>query len=188
VSGTIVSPHLRGLTGADRDRIEAITRSVGRFREDEIPVALEVFDEAVRGDSTNTYSVLGAELEGRLVGWICWGPTPCTLATYDLYWMAVDPELQGTGIGTALLTEMERRLEGTARLIVIETAGRPDYADTRAFYQARGYRPAATIADFYGPGDDQMILVKYLSGDWPESHSERSEESARLPMDIGART
>jgi ribosomal protein S18 acetylase RimI-like enzyme len=102
--------------------------------------------------------------------------------------MAVDPELQGTGIGTALLTEMERRLEGTARLIVIETAGRPDYADTRAFYQARGYRPAATIADFYGPGDDQMILVKYLSGDWPASHSERSEESARLPMDIGART
>ena len=47
MSGTIVSPHLRALTQADRDRIEAITRAVGLFRDDEVAVALEVFDEAV---------------------------------------------------------------------------------------------------------------------------------------------
>ena len=47
MSGTIVSLHLRQLTEADRDRIEEITRSAGLFREDEIPVALEVFDEAI---------------------------------------------------------------------------------------------------------------------------------------------
>ena len=47
VSGTIVSPVFATSLAADRDRIEEITRSVGLFREDEIPVALEVFDEAV---------------------------------------------------------------------------------------------------------------------------------------------
>jgi GNAT superfamily N-acetyltransferase len=160
VSGTIVSPHLRDLTQADRDRIETITRSVRVFREDEIAIALEVFDEAVGGSPANTYAVLGAENEGRLCGWICWGPTPCTLGTYDLYWMAVDPGLQGTGIGTALVVEMERRLAGVARLIVIDTAGRPDYAGTRAFYQARGYSPVAVVPDFYAPGDDQVVFVK----------------------------
>jgi ribosomal protein S18 acetylase RimI-like enzyme len=131
---------------------------VGRFRDDEILVALEVFDAAMAGDSS--YLTLGAELEGRVTGWICWGPTPCTLGTFDLYWMAVDPALQGSGIGTALLVEMERRLAGVARLIVVETAGRADYAATRAFYQARGYQPVAMIPEFYGPGDDQVVFVK----------------------------
>jgi len=68
VSGTIVSPHLRDLTPADRDRIEAITRSVRLFREDEVPIALEVFDEAVGRRPANAYIVLGAELDGGHVG------------------------------------------------------------------------------------------------------------------------
>jgi D-alanine-D-alanine ligase len=166
LSGTIVSPRLRHLTAADRARIEEMTRAVGLFREEEIPVALEVFDEAVRaGPRAEPYSALAAEVDGRLAGWICWGPTPCTLGTYDLYWMVVDPALQGTGIGTALLAEMERRLAGTARLIIIETAGRPDYAPTRTFYEARGYRAAATIPDFYAPGEDQVVFVKRGSGE-----------------------
>jgi GNAT superfamily N-acetyltransferase len=161
VSGTIVSPRLRHLSPADRGRIEEITRAVGLFRAGEIPVALEVFDEAVRaGPRGEPYCVLGADVDGRLAGWICWGPTPCTLGTYDLYWMVVDPALQGAGIGTAMLAEMERRLAGVARLIVVETAGRSDYAPTRGFYEARGYRAAATIPDFYAPGEDQVVYIK----------------------------
>jgi ribosomal protein S18 acetylase RimI-like enzyme len=161
LSGTLVSPRLRHLSAADRGRIEEITRAVGVFRPDEIPVALEVFDEAVRaGPRTEPYSALGADIDSRLAGWICWGPTPCTLGTYDLYWMAVDPTLQGAGIGTALVLEMERRLAGVARLIIVETAGRADYAGTRGFYEARGYRATAIIPGFYGPGDDQVVYVK----------------------------
>ena len=165
MSGTLVSPQLRQLHATDRARIEEITRAVGLFREDEIPVALEVFDDAVRISSSDApYVALGADVDGRLAAWICWGPTPCTLGTYDLYWMAVDPSVQGSGIGTALITEMERILKGTARLIVVETAGRADYAATRGFYEARGYRAAATIPDFYAPGDDQVVYVKKVSG------------------------
>ena len=161
MSGTLVSPHLRQLKASDRGRIEEITRAVGLFREDEISVALEVFDEAVRVSSSDApYVALGADVDGRLSGWICWGPTPCTLGTYDLYWMAVDPLAQGSGLGTALIHEMERRLAGSARLIVVETAGRLDYSATRRFYAARGYRATATIPDFYAPGDDQVVFVK----------------------------
>ena len=159
----MVSPHLRHLTAADRGRIGEIARAVGLFREDEIPVALEVFDEAIRSGGEGSYTVVGADIDGRLTGWICWGPTPCTLGTYDLYWMAVEPALQGAGIGSALLQEMEHRLAGLARLVIIETAGRPDYAATRAFYEARGYRATAMIPDFYAPGDDQVVYVKYFN-------------------------
>lgn len=152
---------LRSVRASDRDAVERVTRSSGLFREDEIPVAVEVFDAAAAGDPS--YTALAAEADGRVVGWICWGPTPCTLGTWDLYWMAVDPSLQGTGVGTALIREMEHRLAGLARMIVVETAGRADYAGTRAFYEARGYRAVATIPDFYAPGDDQIAYVKYLT-------------------------
>jgi predicted N-acetyltransferase YhbS len=160
VSGTITATVLRDLTAADRDRIEEITRAVKVFHEGETAVALEVFDAMAAGSPD--YVGLGAEQEGRLAGWICWGPTPCTRGTYDLYWMAVDPALQNSGIGTTLVREMERRLEGLARLVIVETAGRPDYQPTRDFYRARGYHPAASIKDFYAPGDDQVVFVKRM--------------------------
>ena len=155
-----VDSRVRGITTADRIGVESITRAVGLFRDDEIPVAMEVFDAAVAGSPD--YTAVGVEADGRLAGWICWGPTPCTLATWDLYWMAVDPALHGFGLGTALVDEMERRLEGRARLVVVETAGRADYAPTRAFYEARGYRAVGLIPDFYAPGDDQVTFVKYF--------------------------
>jgi ribosomal protein S18 acetylase RimI-like enzyme len=160
VSRAATAARLRGLTAADRRRIEDISRAVGLFHDDEVSVALEVFDGAVAGSPD--YTALGVEADGQLAGWICWGPTPCTLATWDLYWMAVDPALHGLGLGTALVDEMERRLEGRARLVVVETAGRADYAPTRAFYEARGYRAVGLIPDFYAPGDDQVTFVKYF--------------------------
>jgi len=141
---------------------------VGVFHDDEVPVALEVFDGAVAGTRSSLpdpdYTALGADVEGRLVGWVCWGPTPCTAGTYDLYWMAVDPAVQHGGIGTALVAEMERQLLGRARLVVVETAGRPAYDATRAFYEARGYRLTARIPDFYSPGDDLVVYTKSLVG------------------------
>ena len=161
MSGTLTQPALRYLSAADRRRIEAITRAVGLFHADEVPVALEVFDGAVAGSPD--YLALGADVDGRLAGWICWGPTPCTQGTYDLYWMAVDPALHGAGIGSALVAAMEQRLAGVARLVVVETAGRPEYAPTRAFYEARGYGKAAVIPDFYAPGDDQVVYTKQLA-------------------------
>lgn len=154
------APVLRSLRAADRARLEEITRATGVFRENETAVALEVFDAAVSGSPD--YAAVAADVDGRFAGWICWGPTPCTVGTFDLYWMAVDPARQGSGVGTALLEEMERRLAGSARLVVVETSGRADYHDTRAFYQSRGYRISAIIPEFYAPGDDQVVYVKPL--------------------------
>ena len=162
MSAGIAAPtrvSLRPAAARDRARIEAITRSVGVFRDDELPVALEVFDAAVAGDVSYT-AVVAVDSRDEASGWICWGPTPCTRGTWDMYWVAVDPAAQGAGVGTWLVHEMERRLDGRARMIVVETAGRPDYAATRAFYLARGYRQAAVIPDFYAPGDDKVVFLK----------------------------
>lgn len=151
---------LRPLADSDRPAVEAMTRAAGVFREDEIPVALEVFQATAAGH--DTYEGLAAERDGRLAGWISWGPTPCTIGTYDLYWIVVDRACQGEGIGTLLLQAMERALAGKGRLIVVETAGRAEYAPTRAFYEKHGYTAAARIPDFYEPGDDQVTYTKSI--------------------------
>ena len=158
---------LRPAAAADRAAVEAITRACGVFRADEVLVALEVLDAAAGGDPS--YTAFVAEEAGRVTGWICWGATPCTVGTWDMYWLAVDPARHGAGVGSRLVAEMERRLAGLARLIIVETAGRPEYAGTRAFYEARGYRRVATIPEFYAPGDDQVVYVKsFIPGHDPE--------------------
>ncbi len=159
---TLVTPRLRPLAESDRAAIEAMTRACELFRPAEVTVALEVVDAALGiGRSRDPdYETMGAEVDGKLAGWACWGPTPCTVGTFDLYWIVVAPELQGRGVGSALVDLMEQRLRGRARLIVVETAGRSDYAATRAFYEARNYAVGARIPDYYAPGDDLVTYVK----------------------------
>jgi ribosomal protein S18 acetylase RimI-like enzyme len=171
---------LGALSSAHRARIAEILRSANVFRREEIGVALEVFDEGVLESgmrnaeavdsqseirvphSTPEYLFLGAfSPEQILVGYACWGPTPATDRTWDLYWIAVDSALQGAGIGTILLEEIERRLIGQqARMLIAETSSRSDYATTRGFYARRGYVESARVRDFYAPGDDRIIFVK----------------------------
>ena len=172
------------LSAAARPRIAEILRGSKVFSAAEIGIALELFDEGVveRGmrnaedvsrsalpqghprilDSPSDYFFLGAFTpEEVLVGYACWGPTPATDRTWDLYWIAVDTALQGAGIGTILLEEVERRLVGQhARMLIAETSSRSDYAATRGFYERRGYAEAARVRDFYAPGDDRIIFVK----------------------------
>ena len=149
------------LTAAARPRIAEILRASRVFSRAEIDVALEVFDEGIARPLSD-YLLLGAFTpEDILVGYACWGPTPATDRTWDLYWIAVDPLLQGAGVGTILLEEVERRLAGQhARMLVVETSSRSDYTATRAFYGRRGYAVAASVRDFYAPDDDRIIYVK----------------------------
>jgi ribosomal protein S18 acetylase RimI-like enzyme len=81
-----------------------------------------------------------------------------------LYWIAMHPDFQGAGGGSQLLDEVERRLtQREARLLIVETSSRTDYAPTRRFYEVRGYTRAAVLSDFYAPGDDRVVYTKRLT-------------------------
>jgi ribosomal protein S18 acetylase RimI-like enzyme len=110
------------------------------------------------------YEFLGLfDKRNRLVGYACFGPTPGTDRGYDLYWIAVNPAVQGAGGGTFLIGEVERQLgERNARFVLAETSSRSEYAATRAFYVARGYAEAARVREFYGPADDLVLFTKRL--------------------------
>lgn len=161
-SGVAVS--LRAPAADDRERVRAIVEASGVFRPDEVPIALEVFDGAVAAPGRDYWAVGAYGDDGQLVGFAAYGPTPCTLATWDLYWIAVDPAMQGRGIGRQLMAHCEAAITAEGgRLIVVETSSRRDYAPTRAFYGRLGYAEQATIADYYAPGDSLVVYTKDLA-------------------------
>lgn len=159
-----MSCSLRPVGRAHRVRLEQLTRATGLFREEEVATAVELLDASLGGDAD--YRFVGAFHDDRLVGYACWGPTPGTVSTSDLYWIVVDRDRQGGGIGTQLLSEVEQRLTADGRrLVIVETSSRADYMATRGFYEARGYIRAATISAYYAPGDDLVVYTKDLNGD-----------------------
>jgi GNAT superfamily N-acetyltransferase len=155
------------VTGKYRDRVREIVAATGVFSDAEVSVAVELFDSAFPAGTD--YYFLGAFTpEDELTGFACYGPTPSTDNTWDLYWIAVHPSAQKTGSGTILINEVERRLLAlNARLLVVETSSRSDYKDSRSFYLRRGYVESARARDFYAPSDDRITYTKRLQSRAP---------------------
>jgi ribosomal protein S18 acetylase RimI-like enzyme len=142
----------------DLPAIESILRRTGVFTDEEVQVAMELAEEAVNPAPDTTYRIAVTRSDGRVSGYILWGRTWFTKWSYDLYWMAVDPDVQRGGLGTMLVREMERamRAEG-GRIVRIETSSLPEYEKTRAFYRRVGYPETLRVPDFYWEGNDLCL-------------------------------
>ena len=155
--------HIRKAQVADHPVVIDIVKATEFFRPVEIEIACEVFDEAAMQKPGCTYRSYVAEVDEGVAGWICYGATPCTVGTFDVYWIAVDPAQQRHRIGSKLLEVAEvdiRKQKG--RMIVIETSGSEKFLPTRNFYIRNGYTLAADVKEFYAPGDDKWIFIKKL--------------------------
>lgn len=158
--------RIRPLHPADRSRIEEIVVSSRKFTYLEIAVAMELVDEVLTRGEASGYIIVVLEEEGTqpaVQGYACYGPTPLTDGTYDLYWIVVDPASQGKGFGRRLLDYVEGYLVGRGgRMLLIETSSQQTYEATIRFYQRSGYALAARIKNFYRIGDDKLIFTKEL--------------------------
>lgn len=111
------------------------------------------------------YRLLVATTEDNttVVGYVCHGPTPMTESAWDLYWIATDQDYRRKGIGSALLRAMETEIKGLqGNLIRVETSTTDGYGEAHRFYALHGYPEICRIANFYKPGDDLILLAKYL--------------------------
>jgi GNAT superfamily N-acetyltransferase len=142
----------------------ALLRGLPQFKPAEVVVAGEVIDSYLADPAGSGYNTLVAEDGSAINGYICYGPTPLTEGTWDVYWMAVSAEEQGKGAGSALLSSAEDKIkEAKGRLIVIETSSQASYVKSRRFYLNHSYEAIARLPDFYAPGDDKIILQKRLN-------------------------
>jgi len=158
---------IRPLVAADRSGIFRILESAGNFTPEEVATALELIDEWLELGEHSGY--LTYVLEGRdestseMLGYVCFGPTPLTESTYDLYWIAVDKSMHRGGVGKRLLKfaeeEMARR---GGQMLLVETSSQETYGGTIQFYEKTGYELVGKIKEYYKPGDDKLIFAKKL--------------------------
>lgn len=163
-SGSTIQPSLRlAASTEDPAAVKRLAEATGYFSAVEAAVAEELVNERLSKGPESGYHFVFAELDGRLAGYVCYGPVPLTASSYDLYWIVVSPEFQGKGLGRIMLQESERlaRQAGGTRLYA-DTSGRAQYGSTRAFYERVGFRREALLEDFYAPGDDKVIYSKSL--------------------------
>jgi len=103
------------------------------------------------------------DVQDQAIGYICYGPTPMAQGTFDLYWIAVDPDFQGQRVGSTLLNFLEKVLKAEGgRLILADTSTIPHYEKTQKFYLKNGFQEVARIPDYYHPGNDRITFCRRL--------------------------
>jgi len=154
---------IRKLENSDRNKIEKILLDTKNFNDDEIKIAMELIDIYLNNEDQKDYEIF-VDCDNDVVnGYICIGPRPLTVGTYDLYWIAVNPFVQARGIGSGLIKYIEDYLkEKSARLILIETSGKQGYEKERKFYEKNLYDMFVEIKDFYNVGDSLVVYGKYI--------------------------
>jgi ribosomal protein S18 acetylase RimI-like enzyme len=154
----------RTIQKEDRPGLEHLLSGISSFDSDDLAVALELIDIALTGTEQMDYLfLLAVDEHNQPIGYACYGPTPLTDGTYDLYWIAVSADLSGKGIGTSLLHAVEDDIRARkGRMLVIETSSSEEYLKTRNFYLKNDYPLAETIKDFYRPGEDRVTFLKHL--------------------------
>lgn len=147
----------------DIDAIDRIVRSTGFFRDDEIKVAVELVEERLEKGMASGYEFLFAEKNGETIAYSCYGLIPCTLKSYDLYWIACHNDHRGSGIGRNLLKLTEQEIKKAGGYgVYVETSSKDQYLPTRIFYEKNNYLLKSRFEDFYDTDDDKLVYVKYL--------------------------
>ena len=99
----------------------------------------------------------------KKLGFVYYAPAPMTEGTWQLWWIVVQNDLQGKGLGGRMLKQVEKHaLELGGRVLFIETSSQEKYDPTRQFYLKYGYLLEARMRGFYAAGDDMMVYRKSL--------------------------
>lgn len=106
---------------------------------------------------------LTCEEEGEAIAFCYALPEALTDGTWNMLAIAVLPEMQGSGVGGAVVAHLEDVLRGRGnRVLIADTSGTDEFAQTREFYRKNGYSEEARIRNFWAEGDDKIVFWKEL--------------------------
>lgn len=99
---------------------------------------------------------------GDVLGFMTWKRHGDQAA--EITWMAVHAALRHRGVGTTLLTRLERLLatQGFQNISAITSAFSHTYEPTRQFWRGRGYAPVLQLEDLWET-DVALVLTKSLT-------------------------
>jgi len=153
---------IRATAAQDKTPLAAILAATKAFTQEEVDCALELLDIYLANPRQKDYDFFCAvDTHNAPLGYVCYGKAPFTDAVFYLYWIAVHPQAQGAGIGQLLMKHLEELLARQhARMLLIETASKASYGQTRAFYDRSGFSEWSRIKDFYRLHDDRITYGK----------------------------
>jgi ribosomal protein S18 acetylase RimI-like enzyme len=153
------------LVEKDRASLLSMLIKTRSFTSAEIDVAMELIDIVLKDQIQKDYQIYCmVDDQDQAIGYICYGPTPMTQGTFDLYWIAVDPDFQKQGVGSNLLDflgKVVKELKG--RMILADTSFIPHYEKTQNFYLRNGFQEVARVPDYYYPGNDRVTFCRRLT-------------------------
>lgn len=154
---------IRLLTTDDIPGVIDLVIAAGMFTTEETPFLGEMLSGYEAASQDEDHVALVDEGTDGLVGVAYYRPEEGAERVWDLTMIAVSPEVQGSGRGTALLRHVEEDLRSRGqRLLLIDTSGTARYERTRAFYGRRGYLQEARVRDYWQDGDDLVVFSKRL--------------------------
>lgn len=160
---------IRGVTPEDRLQLAGLFEAVGLFEPRELVELADMLQGYFAGDLGPEHHWLAYHDDAGLRGAAYYAPdaSPERAApgTWNLYFIGVLPESQGSGCGSALLRHVEEVLASNGAFdLLVETSGRESFEATRSFYRKHGYTVVTRVSDAYGAGDDKVIFRKRLAG------------------------
>lgn len=157
---------VRAATAPDAEQIKALAIGNAMFAPDDMGGFDEGLNGYLNGSMEGHRWVVATAKRGRVQGAAYYAPEPFGDRVWNLYFLAVDPSGHGQGVGSSLVTYVERtlRAEGSscARVLIVETSSGSAYEGAREFYTRRGFDREAVIREFYGPDEDKVVFWKSL--------------------------
>ena len=161
---------IRAVTMADPAALKAVIDATGLFPSDLLEGMLASFLDGTDKEAIWLTAALAGNDQPFAVAYCA--PERMTSGTWNLYLIAVHPDCQGHGHGSALLAQIEAMLGARGeRVLLVETSGLPAFSRTRAFYEGCGYDEEARIREFYQVGEDKIVFRKALSRSQAEPNS-----------------
>ncbi len=154
---------IRDATEQDSGTVAELAVASGLFPADDVSLVVQMMEDYVGGNAERGHRCVLDEEDGQSVGVAYYAPKEGTEGTWALILIAVRQSHQGQGRGSVLLRHVEERLVAEQqRLLLVETAGTPDFERTRQFYVECGYERVAQVRDYYADGVDMVLFRKAL--------------------------
>lgn len=154
---------IRNTIATDKAALFDILRESGEFDADAQAHVEATLDAHLSGPSGAIWLTAEHPDDAEPAGVAYCNPEPVTAGTWNLLMLWTRRGKQGRGVGSALVLELERRLQTVeARLLLVETSALPAFDAARVFYERCGFMREAVIRHFYAQDDHKVVYVKSL--------------------------
>ena len=153
---------IRDTRGTDKEALLDIIKDSGQFDEAGLVYVEQTLERHLIDGSNALWFTAD---DGEPIGVAYCAPEPVTSGTWNLLMLWIRKDREGHGHGAELISHVEQSLTGlSARLLIVETSGTPDFERARVFYSRCGFILEARIKDFFDASDDKLVYTKAIRG------------------------